>query len=407
VKANNSSPVHAPTSPKFKPFLPLAFVMALMSGATLPASGQTPEESAKPEAAAAVQSRIERARALAAAHQLAAAAMELESVRTSTVDDVVRNVTSVMLMNIYLEEGNYSRAEALLEETFQSRASQKDGSIRSYFALAGQAVNGARSHLARYRTFGINVSDPSLPAEAVSDLERLRSLLERMIAQARDITRENPKAYESLALLEDVLGIRVSVARDVDDREKWEIEYALTRQGLASSQRQIAALGGIPPQNSSVKSSRSNASVSSPTVLSKPKEPEASVIQPVNTQSVNESGVSTERVAQPANVSEDAGPPATLSGGMLNERASKRVTPSYPEAAKTAGVAGAVKVYVSINEIGRVAGIFKSEGPELLRKPSEAAARQWRFTPTFIEGKSARLTGYIEFTFPPPVPAKP
>ena len=46
------------------------------------------------------QKRIERARALAAAHQLTIAANELESVRKDVSDDVVRNVTSVMLMAI-------------------------------------------------------------------------------------------------------------------------------------------------------------------------------------------------------------------------------------------------------------------------------------------------------------------
>ena len=71
------------------------------------------------------------------------------------------------------------RAEALLEENFQARAAQKDESLGTYFALAGQAINGARAHLGRYRSFGISTTDASLPPEAVSDLNRLRSLLER------------------------------------------------------------------------------------------------------------------------------------------------------------------------------------------------------------------------------------
>ena len=135
-------------------------------------------------------------------------------------DEVVHNVTSVMLMSIYLEEGNYTRAESLLEETFRARATQKDRSIRTYFALAGQAVNGARAHIARYRNFGINVTDAELPAEALADLDRLRSLIERMIAQAREISKDDSKAYDSLALLEDVLGIRLSLAREGEDERE-------------------------------------------------------------------------------------------------------------------------------------------------------------------------------------------
>ncbi|HEY8226619.1 MAG TPA: tetratricopeptide repeat protein, partial [Pyrinomonadaceae bacterium] len=196
-----------------------------------------------------IQSRIERARALIAAHRLDTAASELESVRATTQDNAVRNITSIMLMSIYLEEGNYGRAEALLEENYQARSAQKDESLGSYFALAGQAVNGARAHLARYRNFGVNTSDATLPAEAASDLNRLRSLLERMIAQAKDISNGR-KLYDSLSLLEDVLGIRLSLARDAEDQVKWEAEYASAREVLASSQTQIASLGGMPPLRS-------------------------------------------------------------------------------------------------------------------------------------------------------------
>ena len=90
--------------------------------------------------------------------------------------------------------------------------------------------------LRRYRSFGINVADARLPPEAASDLDRLRSLLERMVAQAREITKDASRAYYSLALLEDILGIRLSLARDGEDRAKWEGEYLIARQSLAASQ---------------------------------------------------------------------------------------------------------------------------------------------------------------------------
>ena len=214
-----------------------------------PPSGSTdPTKSAGDPAksAEALQTRIGRARALIAAHRLDTAASELESVRAATRDSMVRNITSIMLMSVYLEDGNYGRAEALLEENYQRRTAQKDESLGTYFALAGQAVNGARAHLTRYRNFGVNTADASLPAEAASDLNRLRSLVERMIAQAKEISKDR-HAYDSLSLLEDVLGIRLSLARDSDDQARWETEYASARESLASSQTQIASLGGIPP----------------------------------------------------------------------------------------------------------------------------------------------------------------
>ncbi|HEY8186815.1 MAG TPA: tetratricopeptide repeat protein, partial [Pyrinomonadaceae bacterium] len=77
------------------------------------------------KSADALRLRIERARALIAAHRLDTAASELESVRATAQDNAFRNISSIMLMNVYLEEGNYARAEALLEENFKARSTQK------------------------------------------------------------------------------------------------------------------------------------------------------------------------------------------------------------------------------------------------------------------------------------------
>ncbi|MGH9967189.1 MAG: TonB family protein [Pyrinomonadaceae bacterium] len=374
----------------YRNLLRLILVLVFVPLAPAWAYGQSAEEPAKADAAAAtVQARIERARALAAAHQLEAAVRELESVRSAAKEDVVRNVASVMLMSIYLEEGNYARAESLLEETFRTRSAQTGGSIRTYFALAGQAVNGARAHLARYRSFGINVSDSALPPEALNDLDRLRSLLERMIAQAKEITKDTSKAYDSLALLEDVLGIRLSLARDGEDREKWEKEYAGARQGLVSSQTEMASLDGIPTLQSQVGRATSPADAPSSVGNSKTETLKPDISQHSDASDRNGGA------AEPNNsVDSD-----TLSIGSLNHWATKKVVPVYPQAAKAAGATGVVRVYLTTDEDGRVANISHSEGPVLLRKAAEDTARLWRFQPTVVAGKRFRLTGYIEFTF--------
>jgi TonB family protein len=77
------------------------------------------------------------------------------------------------------------------------------------------------------------------------------------------------------------------------------------------------------------------------------------------------------------------------------------VEPSYPQSAKAAAAAGAVKVYVALDESGKVSSIFRSEGPVLLKKAAEDAARKWKFPPMLVAGKPVRLTGYIEFNFVP------
>jgi hypothetical protein len=339
------------------------------------------------------------------------AASELESVRAATPDSAIRNITSIMLMNVYLEEGNYGRAEALLEENFQARSAQKDESLGTYFALAGQAINGARTHLARYRSFGIRTSDASLPAEAASDLNRLRSLLERMIAQAKEISNGR-RAYDSLSLLEDVLGLRLSLAKDSDDQAKWEGEYAYAREVLASSQVQIASLGGVPPlrpaQGPNKISSASPYSTKkvSETVLDI-KAPDtnnasaASGQQPAKENNASQSTPKSPTIVNEGNTQPSEEKPGGTSdndAGSLNAFATRKVLPRYPPIAKQSGAAGLVRVHVIV-EGGKVISVSRSEGPMLLRSAAEEAARQWSFQLVSIEGRPTRLSGYIDFNF--------
>lgn len=338
--------------------------------------------------------RIQRARALAAAHKLASAASELESVRASVGDAALRNITSIMLMGIYLEEASYPRAQAILEETFQARSVQKDDSIRTYFALAGQAINGVRSHLARYRSSGINTSDADLPDEVLSDIERLRALLERMVAQANEITKNSPTAYDALALQEDVLGIRLSLARDSDDRDKWETQYAAAREQLASAQIKVATIGRLPALASA------SPKVANPVPSQKPAEessggassaPPATGSSPTSQPAPDQVGAT----GTPENKSDEV---KTISTGSLSGRENKRLTPSYPAQAKMAGVSGVVRVYVTVDEKGKVS-VNNSEGPMLLRQAAEDAARGWGFPPTVVAGKAVRVAGFIDFEF--------
>ena len=351
--------------------------------AEAPAVQPREDPSKSPEA---LRLRIERARALIAAHRLDTAASELEYVRAIAQDNAFRNISSIMLMNIYLEEGNYGRAEALLEENFKARGAQKDESLGTYFALAGQAVNGTRTHLARYRTFGISTADANLPAEAVSDLNRLRSFLERMIAQAKEISRTR-SAYDSLSLLEDVLGLRLSLAKDDEDQTKWQSEYTSAREALASSQTQIASLGGIPP----LRPGRTTATAPvtpSPYSTKRPSDATPDV------KAKDKDQVS----ASPPPSSENSGQSDIGYAGSLNAFAKKKVVPKYPPMAKQTGATGQVRVYVIV-EGGKVVAVSRSEGPVLLRQAAEDAARQWSFQSVSIEGRPTRLSGYIDFSF--------
>jgi TonB family protein len=355
----------------------------------MPPSGAAP----KPIEADAQQKRMERARALAAAHQLTAAAMELESIRASTRDEMLRNVSSLMLMGIYLEEGNYARAQAMLEETFTQRLASNESSVRTYFALAGQAVNGARSHVGRYRIFGINVASSGLPAEAVSDLDRLCLLLERMTAQAKALLAQNVKDNDAFALLEDISGIRATLARDNDDRIRWQNEYSAARARLATLNTEIAS-NGRPPSLSGDVDALSPQSARSPVAgapATQPSAADGTAIGKLSSDDVNR-GV--------RNAGNPTGTAASMPDvGSLIEKATKKVQPLYPQTAKTVGVSGLVRVKLVIDESGSVANIVWTEGPVLLRQAAQDAVKQWRFQPVMVGGKAVRAAGYIDFGF--------
>lgn len=361
----------------FRPYIHALLPTVLLVISAVVALGQATSSSEDASAPNPALQKIERARALAAVHQLQAAAVELENVRASVNDATLRNAATLMLLGIYLEDGNYGRAQALLEESFKARAAQKDESIRTYFAAAGQTVNGIRSHLARYRSYGINPSDTNLPAEANTDLERVRGLLERMVAQAQEISKEAGRAYDSLALMEDVLGTRLQVARNDEDRAKWQTEYLTAREKMASAPFQTISLGRSQALDA-VTNKIPNPFTAKPAAIPEPT-PTTPTVAPVPAASTTSE-------------------PQLVSGGSLSGRETKRVAPRYPSMAKSRNVTGTVRVFAIVDENGKV-WITNSEGPTMLRAAAEDAAKNWTFPPSIFNNKPARIAGYIDFEF--------
>lgn len=358
-----------------------------------------------------MQRRLARARALSAAHNLTAAVAELDSIRRATTDEAVREVARIMLMGVFLEEADYMRAEALLEETFKARSAQNENSIHSYFALAGQAVNGTRTHLERYRSYGINVADTEVPAEAVKDLDRLRSLLERVAAQAREISNSDVKKTDAAALLEDVARLRYTLARDDDERIQWHQEFIAARQILAASETRITSARGAQnradtPTNPTPLSTGASVSPAS----SKGTEVSPGIAKPDGPRPAADamSGATTEPRNAPARESNAARNPkiggAAHAGqpvevGPLIDKATQRVSPNYPRTAKNMRVYGVVMVYLIVDEKGAVVSVQRSSGPEPLRQAAMDAARQWKFRPTVVDGQPVRVAGFISFNF--------
>lgn len=356
----------------FRPYIHGIFPTVLILISAVLTLGQANGSSEDASAPNPALQKIERARALAAVHQLQPAAVELENVRASVKDVTLRNAATLMLLGVYLEDGNYGRSQALLEEVFQARATQKDESIRTYFAAVGQTMNGIRSHLARYRNYGLNTGDSNLPVEASADLERVRGLLERIIAQGQEISKEAGRSYDALALLEDVLNVRLQLARNDDDRAKWQTEYLTAREKMASSPFQTIALG-----RSQALDALTN------------KIPNPFATKPTE---------STEPTPAPAPAASTAAEPQMVSAGSLSGRETKRVSPSYPQMAKSHNVTGTVRVFAIVDENGKI-WITNSEGPTMLRAAAEDAAKNWTFPPSTFNNRPARIAGYIDFEF--------
>jgi TonB family protein len=377
-----------------------------------PATVSTAATAAEPSTAAAetdaVQKRLARARSLAAIGRLAAAAADLESLRSTSKDESVRDVARVLLMAIFVEMPDYPRATGLLDEAFRARSAGQAGgaATHTYFAIAGQMVNAVRTHLERYRAFGVNVADSSeLPPEAAGDIDQLRGLLERVVEQAKTLhaeqlrgAGEGSKGLDAAGLLEDAATVRMRIARHDQERARWRAEVSEARQHLFSSEMRIASISELPAARPTP----------APAAAPRPSAPPASAPPKAAADAARRSA--TNANAQPANTTAAGAQPsapaqapaaggAPVAVGSLVGKARQRVSPSYPTIARAARVSGSVTVYLVVNEKGDVESVARAEGPQQLQQAAIDAARRWKFNATVIDGQPVRVSGFLSFNF--------
>ena len=84
---------------------------------------------------------------------------------------------------------------------------------------------------------------------------------------------------------------------------------------------------------------------------------------------------------------------------VLNGRAVKLVTPSYPDSAKWAHASGTVVVNVLIDEEGKVIAAKAISGHPLLFDVSVQAAKNSLFSPTLLADKPVKVHGLIQYNF--------
>ncbi|MEP7211753.1 MAG: TonB family protein [Acidobacteriota bacterium] len=420
------------------------------------ASAQTSQASPGPVAQPAVQSpvvkaptsgdvmrdRISKAKAYIAVRNYNAAIYELENIRRETSDSSVNAVANVLLMNSYLEQGDYKRASDFLTDLYNQQKTTKPNAGEYYAAASAQVVKSARNQIERYRGLGLSVSDRNLPLEAVNDIERMRETLELVVTQAKEMSADKTKSAAAMGMLEEATTTRSAIARDDYDARRWRDQVADSREDLVNSRSVITnAVDGTTTQVAAV---IPTASTSTPAGQPLTYTPEQPTFRPVSTEpaqkpadvqvaAAKQPNVATPNTATPnvpaqnstsgntprIRVVSDApktGPAAVkaetavvspagtadaspLEIGSLIGYATKQAAPVYPAAAKSIRAAGVVKVEVTVSETGDVTTVEKASGPALLQAAAKDAIRKWKFKPFMRDGQAVKATGFVNFNF--------
>ncbi|MFM9905955.1 MAG: energy transducer TonB [Pyrinomonadaceae bacterium] len=90
-------------------------------------------------------------------------------------------------------------------------------------------------------------------------------------------------------------------------------------------------------------------------------------------------------------------PPQTL--GVINGKATYLPKPAYSAAAKAVHAQGSVNVQVMIDESGNVISAHAAGGHPLLRSAAEQAAKNAKFSTTYLSKIPVKVTGIIVYNF--------
>lgn len=363
-----------------------------------------------------MRERISKAKAYIAVRNYNAAIYELENIRKESADTAVQSVTSVLLMNSYLELGDYKRAQDFLNQFYTQQKSTKPNAAANYAAVAGQIIKGARSRAERYRALGLNVADRTLPLEALNDLEKMRETLELVITQSKEISQTPTKSADAIALFEEATSSRSMLARDDYDARAWKEQVADMREQMAVNGKVVLSAVNETSANPSPEFVAANnvspSSLPQPTEIkqTQPRETETRPAEkrvvetsvPKNNTPIFVPSAPAKENPKPVaetpktEASKDTSP---LDAGSLLPFATKQSTPVYPPAAKTFRTRGVVRVDVTISETGDVAEVQKTSGPAMLQAAAKDAIKKWKFKPFVRDGQPVKAIGYVSFNF--------
>lgn len=393
----------------FVNLLVFVFVALAQDVPTAPTSAQTSGD--------VMRDRISKAKAFIVVRNYNAAIYELENIRKETADPAVQGVVNVLLMNSYLEQGDYKRAQDFLAAAYTAQKTNKANAATFYNSIAGQVVRDAKNRAERYRALGLSISDRTLPLEALNDLEKMRETLEIVIEQSKENSKLPNRSADAMAMLEEASNSRSILARDEYDSRKWKDEVADTREQMVNTRSVVSAVTDAPTDTTN----GNQVAISTPPVKNNPV-----VMQPVADTKIP--GTRDREVKQPVSKPADTNvakndkpiiipsapvkvdpkpetstaPPndgSPLDVGSLIAYATKQTQPTYPPAAKTMRTTGVVKVEFTVDEKGEVAEVHKTSGPSMLQAAAKDAIRKWRFKPFTRDGQPVRANGFVSFNF--------
>ncbi len=391
-------------------------------------SASLPPPSVSPTSGDVMRERISKSKAYIAVRNYNAAIYELENIRKETSDSAVQGVANVLLMNSYLEQGDYKRAQELMNEFYSIQKTTKPNASASYMAVAGQIVKSARTRVERYRALGLSISDRTLPLEALNDLEKMRETLELVITQSKEIGDDKQKSADAMTMLEEASNSRSMLARDDYDSRRWKDEVADTREKMMVSQSVVTSSVGAMPTDVSLVAVSSK-SVETPPVMmpvvetaaAPTREREIKPVPPPSDTTVAQTEKTiiipsapptvTPKVKLPAEepkvnpkpietpVAETPKDDSPMDVGSLVAYATNQAKPIYPPAAKIVRATGIVKVEITINETGDVTEIQKTSGPSMLQNAAKDAILKWKFKPFVRDGQPVKAVGFVHFNF--------
>ncbi len=405
-----------------------------------------------------MRERVAKSRAFIVVKNYPAAIYELNNIKLESSDPTVHSVVNVLLMNSFLEQGDYKQAQDFLNILSKDLKANKPNAAANYFAVGSQVIKNAKNQWERYRALGFNVSDRNLPKPATDDIEKMRETLELVVAQSKELGKDAKNLDNTVALLEGATTARASFAKDDYDANRWKIEVADAREQLTNSRSTVINAVTMPqtPGMENTVASNTNPPIVPPpateqsSILLPVSKDEQKLPQPVVNKPSNETVAKTEtgfkpvetpkeeikkEVKQPdqpltnteakrnrvvigsaskpktttdekkdesptvANEEEPSKITTPLEVGSLIGYATKKTNPVYPTVARSMRMTGVVKVEVIVDEEGKVVEVQNAEGPTMLRTAAQDAVKKWKFKPFTRDGEPVKATGFISFNF--------